>query len=89
MAPPQLPLQRPPPQQQHAHDVDVEALGVSSSPQLVELLRAEVQQRRAEDEARYALLLEQMNAWRTERQLENEVLLEALEQLSSAMGEKP
>ena len=61
---------------------------MSSTPQLVDLLRAEVAQRRAEDDARYALLLEQMNSWRAERQLENEVLLEALEQLSSAMGGK-
>ncbi len=69
-----------------AQSLAAEALSVSSSSELVALLQTEVLRRRAEDDERYALVLEQLSAWREERQLETAVLLDALAQLS-AVGE--
>ena len=69
-----------------AQSLAAEALSVSSSSELVALLQTEVLRRRAEDDDRYALVLEQLSAWREERQLETAVLLDALAQLS-AVGE--
>ena len=62
-------------------DAAAAELSVSSTPELVALLRAEVQRRRAEDEERAELLLAQLAAWREERQLETAVLLDALRAL--------
>ncbi len=66
-----------------AVDSSAEALSVSNTPELIELLKAELAVRDAEDSARYESVLAQLAAWREERALETAVLLDALKQLAS------
>ena len=66
-------------------DSGAEALSVSSTPQLIDLLRAEVALRVSEDDEKYNELVTKLNEWRAERRTETAVILTALENLSSLL----